>query len=69
MHKGQLSGERLAFRPCTPLFEIVLQVVPLGAYFSNRHQRLLAHQSGGKAVATPALGQKEFHYFINSAVF
>lgn len=48
MHKGQLSGERLAFRPCTPLFEIVLQVVPLGAYFSNRHQRLLAHQSGEK---------------------
>jgi hypothetical protein len=35
-----------------------LQVVPLGAYFSNRHHRLLAHQSGGNAIATLALGHK-----------
>ncbi|EFB32208.1 hypothetical protein HMPREF0971_01487 [Segatella oris F0302] len=43
---------------CTREFGNVLQVVPLGAYFSNRHKRLLAHRSGRNTVATPVLGHK-----------
>lgn len=44
---------------CTQRFRNVLQVVPLGAYFSNRHKRLLAHRSGRNTVATPVLGHKK----------
>lgn len=46
----EAGGFSMQRKPCfqgrEAPFENVLQVVPLGAYFSNRSQRLLAHQSG-----------------------
>lgn len=55
LHKSMEDTEKSM---CTRWFRNVLQVVPLGAYFSNRHHRLLAHRSGENAIATLALEQK-----------